>query len=311
MNRRAATMAAYAGLSLICGSAWIGRATLAGHIPPLLAEALRFSFGAALAGAMAAALRSRWPRGSALRASLLLGITLGALPNVLVLWGGQRTPAVLPTLLFGAVPLLAGWMGSSSRFALQAALVGLGGLALILSNGLSLPVDALGAIAILAAVACHAWSIVYARRFLRDPIPAGYGSIPAFTAVQLAVAAAATWLLSVGLERGQPWQWSRDAGTAIVLLGALGAGVGLALYNQLLRLMEPVAVATLQWMLPIVAIAEGALLERALPPGSVLLGSGVVLGCIWGVTRAKFRSERPVTLQVTGAPMDESEPKIR
>ena len=311
MNRRAATIAAYAGLSLIWGSAWIGRATLAGRIPPLRAEGLRFSFGAAMAAALAAALRSRWPHGSALRASLLLGITLGVLPIVLVLWGGQRISAVMLTLMFGAVPLLAGWIGSASRFALQAALVGLGGLALVLSNGLSFSVDPPGVIAILTAVACHAWSLVYARRFLRDPIPAGYGSIPAFAAVQLAVAATATWLLSEGLERGQPWQWNRDAGITIVLLGALGSGVGLAFYYQLLRAMKPVAVATLQWMLPIVAIAEGAILERIVPPASVLLGSGVVLGCVWGVMRARFRSEGPVTLQVTGAPMDESEPKIR
>jgi drug/metabolite transporter (DMT)-like permease len=306
MNRRAVRIAGYLALSLIWGSTWIGSEMLTGRVPPLRVGALRFAIGFLVAGLIAVFLRSPLPRPRLLGANLILGPTIAALPYALVIWGGLRTSPVLPILIFAELPLLAAllgpWMGvaPAPRFAFQGALIGIGGVALAVSNGLSnsLP-DAAGGGAILVAVLSQAASLVYAKRVLRE------APVLSSTALQLGSAAAVLWLLSTILERDQISHWDSQTGLIVILLGIVGSGIGFLLYYWLLGVIEPFQAATLQWTLPVVAIGEGAIAVREIPPWSILVGAAVVLASIYAVMSARSQDDQAVTLKVTSGPVEE------
>jgi drug/metabolite transporter (DMT)-like permease len=306
MNRRAVRIAGYLALSLIWGSTWIGSEMLTGRLAPLRVGALRFVIGSLLAGLIAVFLRSPLPRPRLLGANLILGSTIAALPYALVIWGGQRTFPVLPILLFAGLPFLAAllgpWMGDAPapRFAFQGALIGIGGVALAVSNGLSVSLsDAAGGGAILVAVLSQAASLLYAKRVLRE------SPLLSSTALQLGSAAAVLWLLSTILEHGQIPQWDSQTAVIVILLGIVGSGIGFLLYYWLLDVMEPYQAATLQWTLPLVAIGEGAIAVREIPPWSIRVGAAVVLASIYAVMSARSQDDQAVTLKVTGGPVEE------
>ncbi len=312
MHRKLSTVIAYLSLCLCWGSAWTGNEVLAGRIPILRSGAIRFGVGALLLGLVAVLRRSPMPRGGALRGHLVLGVTLLALPYGLVVLGGQRSSAVLPVLLFAALPLFAGVLGIgmrapvAPRHALQAALIALGGVALVLSNGLFVSfADAWGGIAIFLAVGSHAVSLIYAKRLLRD------APILSATALQLGVAAVVLGLWSFAIEHGQPSQWDPSAVTAVLALAVVGSGIGFALYFWLLGRMEPYQVASVQWVLPLVAIGEGAIAAHEAPPWEMMVGAGIIFACLWAIFRAGLDGNELVTFQVTDGPFNRQERNLR
>jgi drug/metabolite transporter (DMT)-like permease len=291
---------AYVALSVIWGSTWIGTQILSRSVPPLRTGAVRFMIGALLLALLAVLRRSALPDARALRANLLLGFTIGALPYALVVWTSQHASSFLPVLLFAGLPLSVGllgdWMQSSPvrGTAMQAELIGFGGVALLLSSGLSVSVaDISGGLAIIAAVVSHAASLVYAKRLLRG------SSLLTSIALQLGCASAVLWLASAIAERGHASQWNGQAAVAIVVLGVVGSGIGFLLYYWLLGTMEAYQIAALQWMVPLFAIGEGALAMRQWPTWSMVAGGAVTLGCLYALMHADVPEVQPVTLQVT------------
>jgi drug/metabolite transporter (DMT)-like permease len=66
--------------------------------------------------------------------------------------------------------------------------------------------------------------------------------------------------------------------------------------------MEPYKVATMQLIIPLVAMAEGALWLRERVPVSMLAGSAIVLASVGFVLRARSTVDEPISVLVEEVP---------
>lgn len=73
-------------------------------------------------------------------------------------------------------------------------------------------------------------------------------------------------------------------------------------YFWLLQKMEPYKVATMQLIIPLVAIAEGALWLRERVPVTMLIGSAIVLASVGLVLRAGRQPDEPISALKQGVP---------
>jgi drug/metabolite transporter (DMT)-like permease len=98
------------------------------------------------------------------------------------------------------------------------------------------------------------------------------------------------------LERGQPAQWNQSALGSLIFLGAVAGAPAYAIYFWLLQQREAYQVATLQWMEPMVAIAETALFFRLPLSLSVIAASLVTLVCLLLVMQSRAEDDKNVSL---------------
>jgi drug/metabolite transporter (DMT)-like permease len=204
--------------------------------------------------------------------SMVLGLTMFALPDLLLRCSAQHGAAPFVPLIYAALPLgLLLWSGE-----LRApAILGLGAMLVLLNGSLPLNAAKLGwALPIVCAVALQGWSLVYARRHL-----AAGSSLPGVI-VQLLSAA---WILQVSLR---VWpeaqgvdalrQWPGESLAALCVLAGLATAMAYPLYYRLLARLEPGQLAISEWLQTLVAIAESAILMRQ-HPGWPMIGAACVL----------------------------------
>jgi len=304
--------AAYAGLCVVWGSAWAATQMVTEEVPAFRASALRS--GSAAAGLLTAcAVRWVWRRGDrnglrsggmnarTLKASLVLGVTMMAGPTGLLLWAAPRISTATTLLLFSVLPLVTAAMaplfsrGGAPRMALEAALLGAGGMALAIQSALRLNwQEAGGAAAVLTAVLLQAGSLLYAKRQLAGT------DLLASTAMQLALAALLFGGASAVLHEGHASHPGGNGWILLIFIGLVETGTSYLLYYRLLRELEPWQVATVSWITTFVAIAEGAVLLHEGITVSMGLGSAAVFASLAMIMRARNEDDAPVTLKVTG-----------
>jgi drug/metabolite transporter (DMT)-like permease len=135
------------------------------------------------------------------------------------------------------------------------------------------PAHLAGLAATALAIVSVTASFAFAKRELQD-------SSPLFSAgFQLGVAAVVLGVVSVVIERGQASQWTSSSLVSLGLLSVAGSAVALPLFYWLLRECEPGQVATVEWMQPLISVAEGAALLHQRVPGTFYLGSLGVIAC--------------------------------
>jgi len=207
-----------------------------------------------------------------IRISVALGVTMFALPDLLLRCSAQHGAAPFVPLIYAGLPL--GLL--VARGELQApAILGLGAMLVLLNGSLPLAASKLAwALPIVCAVALQGWSLVYARRHL-----AAASSLPGVI-VQLLSAA---WILQVSLR---VWpeaqgvealrQWLGESLAALCLLAGLATAIAYPLYYRLLAHLEPGQLATSEWLQTLAAIAESAILLRQ-SPGWPMIGAASVL----------------------------------
>jgi drug/metabolite transporter (DMT)-like permease len=285
----------FAALGLVWGSTWMAADTLAEYVPPLRAAGERFLLAALLSIPMILWKRWRLPRGRALGFVLVLPVTLIVLPTLLLLWAQPRLPSVTVAVSFSAMPLMVVLLTpvlagrDVPRIAMQASVAGMGAIVVALGATFSLAQAGPAAVALLAVASIGASSIV-ARRELSSlhPIMA--------TALVLGVAALLLFLASLWLERGQAVEWNRGALGAVAFLAAVAGAPAYAAYFWLLQRLEAYQVGTLQWIQPLVAILESALVLRIGLSFRLVAGSLVALFCLLLVVRARAEDDDAVSL---------------
>jgi drug/metabolite transporter (DMT)-like permease len=282
---------AFAALGIVWGSAWVAADTLAESVPPLHGAATRFLLAALLWIPVLLWKRIRLPRGRALGFVLLLSVSMIVLPFVLIMWAQRHASSVTITVLFAAMPLLVGLLAPDDmpRGAMQATVVGLGGIVLAMGASFSVS-QAAGAAVALLAVAITGASAVLARRELRAVNPL------ATTALLSGTAALLLFLASMAFERGQAAQWNRSAVGAVIFLGLVAGAPAYALYFWLLQQLEAYKVTTVQWVEPLVALAETALFFRPGLSLSMVAGSAVTVTSLLLVMRARAEDDKNVSL---------------
>ncbi len=289
-------------LALVWGSTWMAISVLVKAVPPLHSASLRFLLAAVVLLPAIQWKRLPWPTGRGLHATILLSLSMIALPSALVFWSEQRLSSGLTALLFGAMPLLTAiltpWMAGRPprrvpRTAWQAMIVGLGGLGIVFSRVISTSLSqALGAFGVLVAVLLYAASSVYGKEALQTVHPF------VSTAIQFFLGGIWLALASLIFERGKSSAWSAQSLVALVFLSVFSSALSFTLYYWLLQRIEAYQLTSLQLIVPIIAIAEGALFMFEPVPWSMIVGAAVVLGSVIFVMRSRQEDEQGIALQL-------------
>jgi drug/metabolite transporter (DMT)-like permease len=287
---------------LIWGSTYFGIELTGETIPPLLAVGVRFLAAAALMFAFTAGRRG----GAVLRVNrreLASCALIGALlpgANAILFAAERHVPTGVAALIFGAVPLWIVLMRTATRDrpstrALGGAVVGFGGLVLLVRPGGGAPVWAL------LLVVCS--SLMWASgSFLSRRLPMPSDS---FAATSYEMLAGGLILLPIGLATTHPHfsAFSARSIFGFFYLVTFGSVIGYTAYVWLLDNAPIGKVATYAYVNPLVAIALGAIVLHETLTWTIGIGAALVLACVAIVVRQESvprRAAKPVPVAETG-----------
>ena len=210
------------------------------------------------------------------------------LPYGLLFWAEYRISSSLTAVLFSSCPLFVAlftpWMTQAHvpRRAVFAMLVAMGGIATLFYSQLSTSAYfLLGGAAVIGAVVSSSWASVFAKREL-------VGVNPLLgTAIQFCVGAAVLFAASLALEQDQPSDWHLKGVLALVFLTIFGSVIAFSVYYWLLGEMHAYQLSTINLVVPIIAMAEGALLLRERVPLLMIGAGALVLVAVATVLRAE------------------------
>lgn len=217
-----------------------------------------------------------------------------------VFWAERRVPSGLTAVMLATIPLFMALseilflrtQRLTARLAL-ALLVGLGGVAVLVSRSLSLgedPIDAAGATALVFAAI--GWSVASAL-MRKLPLPA---SKPVSSGAQMLAGGVFLMLVSTafGEFRGFHVQAvSRGAWLALAYLIVAGSIVAFTAYVWLLHHESPTKVGTYAYVNPVVAVVVGYFLGGEAIGLRTLLGTALVLVSVVVITTTSAR--KPVS----------------
>lgn len=269
---------AYICICLIWGSTWGAIRLLVRDVPPLRAAAVRFFLAAVILLIVAASRRESFRyTAHEWRALIVLGFTMMGIPYGLLFWAEYRVSSSMTAVLFSACPLFVALLtplmtqSRVPRRAVFSMVIALGGIAVLFYSGLAASLYLLlGGAAVMVAVILSAWAAVYAKReiALVNPLIG--------TAVQFCVSAGILFAGSAILEHGRPSDWNQTSVLALLFLTVFGSVIAFSLYYWLLARMQAYQLSTTNLVIPIVAIAEGALFLRE-PVPLVMMGAALLV----------------------------------
>jgi drug/metabolite transporter (DMT)-like permease len=276
------TLLAFAIIYFVWGSTFLAIRIGVHEVPPLLFAAARFlTAGLVLFGWMIAR-GERSPTRRQWMSILLLALLIFLIDYGLLFWAEQRVPSGVAAVMMATIPvfialseiLFLGTQRLTVRLAL-ALLIGIGGVAVLMSHSLSLggaPVDRPGAVAII--IGSFTWSIatVLARRLPLPPSKVmSSGAQMLAGGIMLTVTAAV-----LGEFRNfHPSAVSRGAWFSLLYLIIAGSIIGFTAYVWLIHHESPTKVGTYAYVNPVVAVLLGYLF------GGEEIGLRTVLGTMF------------------------------
>lgn len=273
--RLARPWAAFAGCSLIWGSTFFAIGVGDESLPPLWAASLRLALAAVLLALIVRLRRAAWPRGAGLRAALIYGVLNFGINFSLLYWGETRFPSGLASVMYATNPLTTALMARAVGLErlgpakIVGALVALIGVALVSGAGTG-HTSVLGALAVFGAASIAAASTLPIKRAPRqDPF--------AVNAVASMVGLPVCLLGSALLHEPHPLPHSAVAWATVLYLTCAGSLTAFVLMTWLLRHWEASRVAYIGVVVPVVALALGALVRHERIDVAQALGAGVVL----------------------------------
>ena len=279
-------------LTVIWGTTWAAiRIGLQG-VPPFTGVAVRFTIAGALLLALAPAVGVRLGRGRHERALWMAnGVLSFCLSYSIVYWSEQYIPSGLAAVLFATYPLfvaaLAHFLLVGERLtavAVAGLVLGFAGVAVIFSDDLSL----LGgeqvrqaALVMLVAPLASAASSVVIKRWGSDLHPFSLSAVP------MLIAGLVMGAVALLVERHRPLVVDLRSVGALLYLAVLGSAVTFTIYYWLLARVRATRLALMSYLIPIVAVAAGAVLfDEPLRP-RLLAGSGLILAGVVIVSRRR------------------------
>ncbi len=273
---------AFAIIYLVWGSTFLAIRIGVREVPPFLLAAIRFLVaGLALYGWMITR-GERSPSGRQWMSAFLLAVLIFVLDYGLLFWAEQRVPSGIAAVMMATIPVFMalseiaflGTQRLTVRLAF-ALLVGIGGVAVLMSHSLNLggaPIDRAGAIALI--IAAMSWSVASALT-RKLPLPPSKvmssGAQMLAGGVLLAITAAA-----LGEFRNfHPAAVSRAAWLALLYLIVAGSIIAFTAYVWLIHHESPTKVGTYAYVNPVVAVLSGYFL------GGESLGLRTVLGTLF------------------------------
>jgi drug/metabolite transporter (DMT)-like permease len=276
------TLLAFAIIYFVWGSTFLAIRVGVHEVPPLLFAAMRFFvagfalFGWMIARGEPSPTRRQW------MSVLLLALLIFLIDYGLLFWAEQRVPSGVAAVMLATIPafialseiLFLHTQRLTVRLAL-ALLIGLGGVAVLMSNSLNLggaPVDRRGAVALI--VASVSWSIaaVLARKLPLPPSKVmSSGAQMLAGGIMLTITAAAFG----EFQQFHPSTVSPAAWFSLLYLIIAGSIIGFTAYVWLIHHESPTKVGTYAYVNPVVAVLLGYLL------GGEALGLRTILGTMF------------------------------
>ena len=278
------TLLAFAIIYFVWGSTFLAIRVGVQEVPPLLLAAMRFLIAGLVLYGWMIARGERSPTGRQWMSASLLAIVIFVCDYGLLFWAEQRVPSGVAAVMLATIPV---FMALSEIVFLRtqrltmrlavALLIGIGGVAVLMSRSLNLggsPIDRLGALALI--VASISWSVASSlTRKLHLPPSKVMSSGTQMLAggVFLTLAAAA-----FGEFRNfHPLTVSRAAWFSLVYLIIAGSIIGFTAYVWLIHHQSPTKVGTYAYVNPVVAVLVGYFLGGEALALRTILGTLFVL----------------------------------
>jgi drug/metabolite transporter (DMT)-like permease len=275
------TLLAFAILYLVWGSTYFAIRVGVREVPPFPFAAMRFLIAGLVLYGWVIAHGEPSPSGVQWASASLLAILFFVLDYGLVYWAEQRVPSGIAAVMMATTPaFMALWEISflqTQRLTVRLAmalLIGLGGVAVLMSRSLNLggpPIDRAAAVAII--VAALSWSVasVLTRKL---PLPP---SQVMSSAVQMIIGGVFLALTAAALGEFRdfhPWTISRAAWLSLFYLTVAGSIMAFTAYLWLIHHESPTKVVTYAYVNPVVAVLLGYFL------GGETLGRRTILGAL-------------------------------
>jgi drug/metabolite transporter (DMT)-like permease len=300
---------AYLVCAVVWGTTWFVIRVCIGPdgYPPYAAAALRFTIAAVLLGAVwAVGIARPGPRTRRELWWTLAAGTFNAVGYALIYQAEQHIPGGVAALVFGTFPLAVAAIAVATRTervrapAVVGAMISVAGIAVLFWDRLAVSPDqalAVGLVAI-AVLASASYSVIL-KRVTRDQHPlAATGAFCGVTAVLLWGGAV------VGDTQPIPWPPPARPTIALLYLGVVGSALVFAAYMALLKRARLMAVSTLVFLQPIIALAADALWETQVRVvARTYVGGAIVLaGVAVNVFLGRPREAPPASSAAPAAP---------
>jgi drug/metabolite transporter (DMT)-like permease len=290
---------AFAIIYFVWGSTFLAIRIGVREVPPFLLAAMRFLAAGLVICVWMLARGERSPSARQWMSAFFLALLIFVLDYGLLFWAEQRVPSGIAAVMLATIPvfmalseiLLLRTQRLTVRLAL-ALLIGIGGVAVLMSHSSSLggePIDTAGAVALI--IASMSWSVasVLTRKL---PLPSSKvmssGAQMFAGGILLALAAAA-----LGEFRSfHPWSVSRGAWLSLLYLIVAGSIIAFTAYVWLIHHESPTKVGTYAYVNPVVAVLLGYFLSGETLGLRTILGTLFVLISILVITT--MRVKRPV-----------------
>ena len=282
----------FVACALIWGSTFLAIRFGNEATPPVWAATIRLALASVLLFAITGAFRMSLPRGEALRGAALWGFfNLGV--NLSLLYIGETTvPSGISAVLFATVPqttaLLAAAFGVERLVArkLIAAIVAIGGVAIIFAGELGVAVPFAGLLTVFAAASAAALANVLLKRAPKQQV------IP-LNAIGTAVGAIVCLVVSVLLGESHAIPVTMSAWLPILYLTIAGSLGAFVLFSWLVTHWSVSNASLLGVTVPIIAVILGGLVKGEQPAALTYVGAAVVISAILIALRAQHPRALP------------------
>lgn len=267
---------AFAGCSAIWGSTFLFISIGNDSVPPAWAATLRLALAALLLNLYRIARHQPWPTGPALRAALSYGVLSFGINMPLLYWGEKQVPSGLSAVLYAVIPLstalFARMLGMErlDGWRIAGALVALGGVSLLFSNGYRGEVTQLPMLAVLFSAICASLGAVLLRRGPRQS-PIVVNAVAAVIALPCALLWSFAFREAHAIPRGGA------AIYPILYLTVAGSLVAFVLYTWLVQRWTATRSSFVSVVVPVIALALGALVRHERVSRVSLIGAAIVL----------------------------------
>ena len=276
------TLLAFAIIYFVWGSTYLAIRVGVREVPPLLLAAMRFLVAGLVLYGWMIARGERSPSRREWKSASLLAILIFVIDYGLVFWAEQRVPSGIAAVVMATIPafialaeiIVLRTQKLTIRLAL-ALLIGIGGVAVLISRSLNLggmPIDRRGALALI--IASISWS---AATVISRKLPLPPSKVMSSGAQMLA---GGVFLILTAAALGEfrnfhPSAISRGAWLSLIYLIVAGSIIGFTAYVWLIHHESPTKVGTYAYVNPVVAVLVGYLL------GGEALGLRTILGTVF------------------------------
>jgi drug/metabolite transporter (DMT)-like permease len=287
---------AFVATALIWGSTFLAIRLGNEATPPVWAAAMRMALASVLLFGIAAAFRMPLPRGDALRGAALWGLfNLGV--NLSLLYIGETTvPSGIAAVLFATVPLTTTLLAAGFRVEplvtrkLIAAIVAIGGVAVIFAGELAVSVPLTGLLTIFTAATAAALANVLLKRAPKQQV------IP-LNAIGTAVGAVFCLVVSVLLGESHAIPVTLSAWLPLLYLTLAGSLGAFVLFTWLVEHWSVSNASLLGVTVPVIAVILGGLVKGEQPAALTYLGAAIVISAIL----IALRAPRPQSVRATAS----------